>query len=157
MDFKVKSGDVSQVRSATLVLGIFSKRKLPAATSAVNTACKGQLSRLLKKGDIDGDVGQTAVFYDLAGVSAERVVVVGLGEQKSFSAQVLRKALTGVLREINASGARDAVLALPLESAGSGYYDLGRDIAVTQVPPYTGSMRSSPSPSRPHDPWSASP
>ena len=131
MDFKVKSGDVSQVRSATLVLGIFSKRKLPAATSAVNTACKGQLSRLLKKGDIDGDVGQTAVFYDLAGVSAERVVVVGLGEQKSFSAQVLRKALTGVLREINASGARDAVLALPLESAGSGYYDLGRDIAVT--------------------------
>ncbi len=133
MLFQVKTADVTQLRCATLVLGVFAKHKLPAITAAVDEATGGTLARLLKKGDMAGECGQTALFYDLPGVTAERVVLLGLGESKDFSAAVLRKALDAVFPQINASGARDAVVSLPIGSLDDGHHDIGRDIAISAV------------------------
>lgn len=133
MLFQVKTADVTQLRCAALILGVYTKHKLPPATAAVDEATGGALNRLLKKGDITGETGQTALFYDLPGVTADRVVILGLGESKGFSAAALRKALDAALRQINTSGARDAVVSLPIDSVDNSYYDVGRDIAVSAV------------------------
>ena len=131
MEFQVKTGDAVSQRCSTLVLGLFAKRKLPAPAAEVDRASGGTLSRLLKKGDIEGDIGNLVTFYDVEGVAAQRVMLVGLGPEKSFGAPALRKALEPAFRQVDASGAHDMLLDLPLASAGTDLYDLARDVAVT--------------------------
>jgi len=130
MEYQVKTADALQQRTAALVVGLFAKKKRTAAADAFDKASGGLLSRLLRKGDIDGDSGQIAVFYDMPGVAAERIVVLGLGDAKGFDAAALRKALDALARHLTAGGARDALLDLPLGEADAGPYDLGRDLAI---------------------------
>lgn len=129
MDFQVKTGAAASLRCATLVLGVFTKRKLSDPAIVVDQASGGTLSRLLKKGDIDGETGQLMTIYDVQGVAAQRILLVGLGPEKEFGPQTLRKALDPAFRQVNAGGGADALLALPLPSSGAELYDRGRDIA----------------------------
>lgn len=113
MEYILKSGKPEELRSSCLVLGVFDKRKLSPSASAVDTASKGFLTRILKKGDMDGKTGQSTMLYDIPGVSSNRVLLVGLGAEKEFSIAALRKAsaiATGILNE---SHALDAISCLP--------------------------------------------
>jgi len=130
MEYQIKTGDALQLRSAALVVGLFSKRKLSDAAAVVDEASGGLLSRLVRKGDIEGDCGQLSVYYEVPGINADRVILLGLGNARDFGQTALRKALDPLARNLTAGGARDAILDLPLGEANASPYDLGRDIAV---------------------------
>ena len=131
MDYQVKTGDLPGHRTAALVVGIFAGKKKTAQFETLDKAGGGALSRLLRRGDIEGKSGQTVTLYDLPGITAERLMLIGLGEAKSFDRPALGKALMPALRQLIDSGARNATLALPFDEAKDPVYDLGRDIALT--------------------------
>jgi leucyl aminopeptidase len=131
MEYQVRTGDAAAQRCHTLVLGVFRKRKLPEQTAGIDETSGGALSRLLKTGDMDGEKGRTVVLYSVSGVAAQRIMLVGLGPATDFTPAVLRDALEASLRQVASSGARDALLALPLAEADTGLYDVARDIAIT--------------------------
>jgi len=87
---------------------------------------------LLKKGDIEGEAGQTLLLYDLPGVAAERVLLVGLGKKKEFTRSHYRQALAAAASLLQQSGASEATLALPetLPKALDLYTSV-RDVVVT--------------------------
>jgi len=113
MEFKIKTGDLATHKAPCLVLGIFEKRKLSGPADRIDAAGDGHLSRLLKKGDIEGEAGQTLMLYDLPGVTAERVLLIGLGKKKDFTRADYRKALAAATTLLQQSGAGEATLALP--------------------------------------------
>ncbi|HHH13739.1 MAG TPA: leucyl aminopeptidase, partial [Thiolapillus brandeum] len=78
-----------------------------------------------------GRCGENLVLYRPAGLKAKRLMLLGLGEKKSFSPKALGKALADGVKKLDASGSRDAALLLPaaLED-GSAVYDAARNTVL---------------------------
>ncbi|EXJ13449.1 leucyl aminopeptidase [Imhoffiella purpurea] len=131
MEFKIKTGEIAKLKTPCLVIGIFEKRKLTGPAEDLDAASGDRLTALLKKGDMDGEVGQTLMTYDLPGVTAERVVLLGLGKKKEFDRAGFRKALAAVVPLLQQYHSGDAVLALPDPlPAQTDLYSSVRDVAL---------------------------
>ena len=113
MDFKIKSGNLAKAKTPCLILGVYDKRKLSAPAEDIDQVVGGALSALLHKGDLDGRVGTCLMAYDLPGVAAERVLLVGLGKRKEFDRGAYTKALAAVFGRLGDGRITDALFALP--------------------------------------------
>lgn len=85
-----------QLRTSCLVVGIASSGALRGAAKAIDSAADGLLTRLKKRGDISGECGRTLLLPAVAGIAAERVLVVGTGSGK-LSDVDFRKLVQAVL------------------------------------------------------------
>ena len=92
MDYSLKAGDPAQLRTACLVLGVFAKRRLSEPAEQLDQVTDGALSRILKKGDFTGESEQSLLLYDVPGTVCDRMLLIGLGEQKKFDIAAYRKA-----------------------------------------------------------------
>lgn len=111
MELVVKSVAAASVKTATLVLAVGEGRKLGEIAKAVDEASNGAISAVLKRGDLAGKPGQTLLLHGVAGLKAERVLLVGSGKDDlgDRSWRKLASAVAGVLKNL---GGSDAVLAL---------------------------------------------
>nr|WP_286948207.1 leucyl aminopeptidase [Pseudomonas sp. UBA6718] len=111
MQFQVKSAHAETLKTATLVLAVGEGRKLGNTAKAVDSACAGAISAVLKRGDIAGKPGQTLMLHSLPGLKAERVLLVGCGKGELGDRQY-RKLAGSVLGILKGLAGSDAVLAL---------------------------------------------
>ncbi|SEJ42524.1 leucyl aminopeptidase [Frateuria terrea] len=98
------------VDAPCLVVGIYENGLLTSAAARVDGASDGAIKRQMESGDITGKAGSVSVLFAPAGVAARRVLVVGLGAQKSFDAARYQK--------VNLEAAR-ALGKLPVDAAVS--------------------------------------
>jgi len=112
MELKIVGGDLAKAKTPCLILGVYDKHKLSAAAEAVDKASDGAIAKLLRKGDLDGGKG-TLLAYDLPGIGAERVLLLGLGKRKECDGGKLTKALGTALSRLGESRVTKALLALP--------------------------------------------
>lgn len=87
MEFLVKSGQPHKQRTPCLILGVFHGKKLTPAARALDKATKSELSRILRRGDIDGDVGESLLLYNLPGCLADRILLIGCGKERELTAE----------------------------------------------------------------------
>ncbi|MEW6353368.1 MAG: leucyl aminopeptidase [Pseudomonadota bacterium] len=112
MEFSVKSAAPGKQRSACLVLGVFESKRLSAPALAVDKLSGGRLSQVVKRGDLEGKLGQALMLHDTPNTAAERVLLVGCGPQDAFGDAQYRKALNRAVVALREGAARDAVLHL---------------------------------------------
>jgi len=110
---------LSPVTAATdcLIVGLFSSppTEAPAfspAGQALDAACGGQLSALAGSGDISTKGGKTTLIHALPGISAARVLVVGLGERGKFGAADYIKAVSAAVDSLKTGPVKHALLTL---------------------------------------------
>ncbi|MBC3831317.1 leucyl aminopeptidase [Undibacterium amnicola] len=120
MDFSIKTlaakstaaDNASTIKTACIVVGVFENKKL--STSATQLNKKGAIDAALKSGDISGKVGSTLMLRNLAEVSAERVLLVGLGDDPNkVSEKAYISAVQNAARGLNNLGGSDVSLVLP--------------------------------------------
>jgi len=109
MDISIKSGLSEKQKSACIILGIFEQRKLSPAAENMDKACNGQLTKILKSGDMDGKAEQVLLLHHLQGSACDRILLVGCGKPKEFTDKAYRKALKAASTTLLKSGARDAI------------------------------------------------
>jgi leucyl aminopeptidase len=110
MQFNVKTGDADKLRSACVVVGIASPRRLSPAAQRLDKVSRGQLSELLKSGDVDTELGKTTLIHAPKGrIEAKRILVVGCGEEKTLSVKGFREIATAAARALQDGGATEAV------------------------------------------------
>ena len=112
MQFLVKSARAESLKTATLVLPVGEGGQLGATAQAVDAACNGALSALLKRGDLAGKPGQTLLAHNLPGLKAERVLLVGAGKDSELSDRQWRKMIGAAHAVLKNLGGSDATLAL---------------------------------------------
>ncbi len=95
-----------------LIVGAFADGSLSPTGQAVDTACEGKLKALIARGDIDGKTGKTALLHDLPGVTAPRVLVIGLGEPGKFGVPQYIKAIGDAARALKTGVVKTALLTL---------------------------------------------
>ena len=102
-----------------VVVGLYADGTLSPAAEAIDQASGGALARLAGRGDLSGKAGSTALLHDLAGVTAPRVLVVGLGDAAKLNAAAYIKAVTAAVKALK-SGASKSVLLTLSELAVAG-------------------------------------
>jgi len=75
-----------QIKTAALAIGVFADGLLSTTADIIDRASQGAI-RAVVKNEFQGRVGSTLVLRDLTGVTAARIVLVGLGKQTDYSAK----------------------------------------------------------------------
>ncbi|WP_045758407.1 leucyl aminopeptidase [Xanthomonas albilineans] len=96
-----------------IVVGVFADKQLSPTAKALDAASGGRLKALTERGDLSGKTGATTLLHDLPGVSAPRVLAVGLGDATKFGVPQYLKAITDAARTLKSGPAVSALLTLP--------------------------------------------
>ena len=72
--------------SDCIIVGVYGNGKPGKGAADIDAASKGHLGKLIKQGDISGKPGSTLLLSSVPGVSARRVLVVGLGKDSQIRA-----------------------------------------------------------------------
>ncbi|MCD0496278.1 leucyl aminopeptidase [Achromobacter sp. MY14] len=88
MEFSTQTtASLHQVKTAALAVGVYADGVLSPAADIIDRASNGAVRAVLKT-EFRGRAGSTLTLRTLPGVTAQRVVLVGLGKQEEYSARV---------------------------------------------------------------------
>ncbi|KRC76255.1 Cytosol aminopeptidase [compost metagenome] len=88
MEFSTQTtASLHQVKTAALAVGVYADGVLSPAADLIDRASNGAV-RAVVKNEFRGRAGSTLTLRSLPGVTAQRVVLVGLGKQDEYSARI---------------------------------------------------------------------
>ena len=121
MQFSIITGELSKQSTDCLIVGVWESKKLAPAAAALDKFAGGAIAAAAASGDISGKIGSTLLLHTLPGISAKRVLLVGLGEEAKYSTHHFCKAIDGAFKALKSTAVTSVIL--PLNTK------LGRDIA----------------------------
>ncbi len=108
MDFSIKSGSAEKQRTACLVLGVYDSRKLTSVGEQIDEISEGYISSLLRRGDMDGKLGQVLLLQNVPNTLSDRVMLVGCGKERDLSEKNYRKVVHTAINKLNETGSMEA-------------------------------------------------
>lgn len=109
MEFLVKSGSPEKQRVGCVVVGIFERRKPSSQAQALDAASGGVIASVMRRGDMDGAPGTTALIHNLPeDMFCDRILLVGCGRQQDFDRAAYRKACAAAASRLDTMGGVDA-------------------------------------------------
>jgi len=116
MDFSIKAFDtkntITSAKTGIVAVAVFENKKLSQAAKALDG--NGEITAALKSGDITGKAGTTLLLRGVKGAAAERVLLVGLGDDEAASEKAFASGVNAALKAFATVGANDAIIALPM-------------------------------------------
>ena len=118
MDFSIKTFDakstLATAKAGCIAVGVYEGKQLSTAARLLDSS--GALTAAVKAGDISGKAGTTLLLRGVAGIAAERILLVGLGKENTVSQKEFGSALRALASTFANIGANDALVALPLDT-----------------------------------------
>ncbi len=108
MQFTTSSDAPVSIATDCLVLGLDDSRQFGPAMTAVDQASEGLLTRLLDAGDLPTKAGKTLLLHAVPGVSAQRVLIAGLGKTEKLDGVNFYNAVRGAGKALRQSHATSA-------------------------------------------------
>jgi leucyl aminopeptidase len=109
MEFSVKSGSPEKQRSACVVVGVFEPRRLSPAAQKLDEVTNGGISALLRRGDMEGKLGQTLLIHSPQNALCDRILLIGCGKERELGDEQYRKILSQTSQTLNETGSMEAV------------------------------------------------
>jgi leucyl aminopeptidase len=72
------------IETACIVVGVLDGGQLTPSAKAIDDASSGMISQMLESRDIEVSLGKTTFLHNVAGVTAERVLLVGFGKAEKL-------------------------------------------------------------------------
>ncbi len=113
LQFSLGSAAPETAETACVVVGVYEGGVLTSAAARVDGAADGAIKRQVESGDINGKPGTATVLFAPAGIQARRVLVVGLGAQKTLDAARYQKACLEAARALGKLPLDNAISYLP--------------------------------------------
>jgi len=108
MEFSIKTGPLEKQRTHCIMVGVLETRKLSPSAATLDEVSGGYLSAVLKKGDLEGKLGQTLVLHQVPNLQAERVLLVGCGPKPELNDPDYREIISKSLSSLSQTGASEA-------------------------------------------------
>lgn len=98
---------------ACMVIGVYDKpNKFSGSLSALDELFEGQLTELVKSGDISAKKKVISKVHTFGKIGSKRLVFVGLGKENDVTFELLREAFGKVFKEIQSSRLEEAAVYL---------------------------------------------
>jgi len=109
MEYSVKSGNPEKQRTACIVLGVFEPRKLTATAEQFDKITDGFISNILRRGDLEGKLGQVLLLHSVPNTLSDRVLLVGCGKERELGDSQYQQIITKAVNTLNDTGSMEAV------------------------------------------------
>ena len=109
IEFSIKSGSPEKQRTTCLVLAVYEGRKLSPAAKAIDEVSDKFLSTLLRRGDIEGKLGQSLLLHNVPNTIADRVLLIGAGKERDINDVTYRRIITSSISFLRGIGAPEVV------------------------------------------------
>ncbi len=107
MEYTVKSGNPEKQRIGCVVIPIYASRKLSSSAKIIDKASNGFISNLVRRGEIEGDLGNTLLLHNVENTLCDRILLVGCGKEKDISAKTFYKINCTMVKTLQTSGATE--------------------------------------------------
>ena len=108
MEFSVKSGSPEKQRMSCIVVGVFDSRKLSPSAQILDDASEGLISNLIRRGELEGKIGQDLLLHNVPNTLCDRVLLVGCGKEKELDINNFRKVNAQMAYILDQRGATEA-------------------------------------------------
>ncbi|MBE0622254.1 MAG: leucyl aminopeptidase [Burkholderiales bacterium] len=105
MQFSTKRSAPEMRATPCIAVGVYAGHKPSAAADALDRAARGALREVLRRGDMEGKLGATLILYRIPGIAAERVLLIGLGEEADLHEREYREATRAAVKAAQETGA----------------------------------------------------
>ena len=112
MEFSIKTGAAEKQHHNCIVVGIYEGRELSAAAQTLETLSDGYLTKVLEHGDLEGKLEASLMLHQVPGVSADRVLLVGLGKKSEFGEKQYTKAVRASVKALGTVSAANVLTTL---------------------------------------------
>ena len=136
MEIQTDTRPWSQVEAGWLVVGVAEASDLAGPAAELNDALGGQLARLVESGDLTGKLAELLPLYDVSGIAAKRLLLVGLGKPNELSLFKLNKAMMTAARRI--SDKQDVTVAVGLPDLAAEAVSIPQSVQAIAMVMQTG-------------------
>lgn len=127
MKYTVTSADCTQLKAKCLVVGVYGDGSLPPGTERVDQAAGGAVKRVVKNRDIDGKTGSALLITETGSLTAERILVIGLGDKKKRSIDSLASSVKAGVGLLKSTAINDVVfLCADFETENTDFSQIAR-------------------------------
>ncbi len=109
MEFNIKSGNPEKQRTACIIVAVFESRRLSTAAERLDNASNGYISNILRKGDLEGKLGQILLLHNIPNVLSDRVLLVGCGKERELGDKQYKDTIKIIVNTLNNTGSMEAV------------------------------------------------
>ena len=129
MHYLTKTTAPETLATQCLILGVFEGKQTGASLAQLPAAARKHIQETLKKGDLGSKGAASLLLYGVPGVKAERVLLLNLGDYKSFNNKRLVCATADAISSLNRNAVRECAMIMPAEAADS-LYAVARDMTI---------------------------
>ena len=126
MDFEIVNGAVASLETECLVVGIEADAILSPSAQALDQASQGYINDLVATGDIKGKTAETLLLQRIDGITAKRILLVGLGKADERHDRNHSKIIKAILSTTKALGLKNITIAL--DGLASDHADTYRQV-----------------------------
>ena len=128
MIYQCQTADPITLKSACLVVGVYPGTQQDEFFERLDQASAGQLRRVLRTRDLSCKAGSSQMLYEVEGIAAKRLLLLGLDKKKDFDAKTYAKAVGAAAGLLQGAALTEAKLLLP---AGQDPYTLVREAVIS--------------------------
>ena len=111
--FTLSQDNITTTTTDCIILGIFTDDPLCFSAQTIDNVSGGKLSALIATNDLSSEPGKTTMLHALPGITAPRVLLVGMGKSsKELSAGQYLKSIKTAIQSIKTGPIRSALLTL---------------------------------------------
>ena len=105
MRIKAVSGNIADIKAGAIILSCYQDTKhIDDITKSVDDALKGSISNLIKQGDIKGKSGEYTLLYSNGQISADRIIIAGMGKKKDITVDKISGVVADSCRRLRQKG-----------------------------------------------------
>lgn len=93
MDYSIETTAIETLPCDCIIIGLYQNQQLVSSGPVLSESLQNVITKVIDRGDTTGKVGETILINVIPDCGVERVLLVGLGENKPLTPKNFRKAL----------------------------------------------------------------
>lgn len=112
MEFNVKTGSLDKLKSGLITVAIYENKRQSSYLKELDNLSSGAISNILKKGEIEGKIGQTLLLHSIPNITSERILIVGCGPEGEITDNQFRDIIRKMVLTAAQTGTSDILCTL---------------------------------------------
>jgi len=112
MDYSIETAPLEELQCDCVIVGVYQDQQLSPSAIALNNSTNGLINNIVSRGDLSGKNGETVLINAVPGSKIERILLVGLGENKPLSGKNYKKALLAAVNSLKKPQIKSVVCCL---------------------------------------------
>ncbi len=100
MDYSIETEPLEKLQCDCMIVGVYQDQQLSASAALLNNNTQGLINKVLDRGDISGKNGETVLLNTIPDSVIERILLVGLGENKALTSKDYIKAVSSAANNL---------------------------------------------------------